>query len=183
MMSPVSAKFTSGLRSFSAVSGIAARSSARTSLSEPLTARPIGVRTASTMTASGMGSSRSSSGEALAEQAGVGGDVARVVGEPGRLERLRAVAERGLGVLVDLDDDPVRADGGGRARQRLDEAAVAGGVARVDDHRQVRVELQPRHGAEVEREAGGGLERADAALAEHDRLVSLLEDVVRRLEQ
>src|SRR3954469_756020 len=54
MMSPVSAKFTSGLRSWSAWSGTAARSSARTSLSEPLTARPIGVRTASTMTASDM---------------------------------------------------------------------------------------------------------------------------------
>src|SRR4051794_35418511 len=54
MMSPVSAKSTSGLRSTSAWSGTAARSSARTSLSEPFTARPIGVRTASTMTASGM---------------------------------------------------------------------------------------------------------------------------------
>src|SRR3954452_14730026 len=54
MTSCVSAKSTSGLRSISAFSGTAARSSARTSLSEPLTARPIGVRTASTMTASGM---------------------------------------------------------------------------------------------------------------------------------
>jgi hypothetical protein len=45
-----------GLRSTSALRGIAARSSARTSLSDPLTARPIGVRTASTTTASGMGS-------------------------------------------------------------------------------------------------------------------------------
>ena len=43
-----------GLRSSSALSGIAARSSARTSFSEPLTARPIGVRIASTMTASDM---------------------------------------------------------------------------------------------------------------------------------
>src|SRR6476469_6111796 len=52
--SAVSAKSTSGLRSCSAVSGIAARSSARTSFREPLKARPIGVRTASTMTASGI---------------------------------------------------------------------------------------------------------------------------------
>src|SRR5436305_13035320 len=54
MTSAVSAKSTSGFLSCSALSGTAARSSARTSLSEPLTARPIGVRTASTMTASGI---------------------------------------------------------------------------------------------------------------------------------
>src|SRR3954451_17727768 len=151
--STVSAKSTPGLRSISARSGMAARSSARTSLSEPLTARPIGVRTASTMTASGMGTSslRSWSGQALAQQLRVRGDVARVVGEVRRLERLRAVAQRDLGVLVDLDDDAVRADRGGGARQRLDEAPVAGGVARVDDHRQVGVELEPRDGAKIER--------------------------------
>src|SRR4051812_40142418 len=56
MMSSVCAKSTSGLRSTSAFSGTAARSSARTSLSDPLPARPIGVRMASTMTASGISS-------------------------------------------------------------------------------------------------------------------------------
>src|SRR5919198_5146189 len=55
MTSTVSEKSTPGLRSTSALSGIDARSSARTSLSDPFTARPTGVRTASTMTASGMG--------------------------------------------------------------------------------------------------------------------------------
>jgi len=43
-----------GLRSRIAFSGIEARSSARTDLSDPLTARPIGVRMASTITASGI---------------------------------------------------------------------------------------------------------------------------------
>ena len=47
-------KSTAGLRSTSARSGTAARSSARTSLSDPFAARPMGVRTASTITASGM---------------------------------------------------------------------------------------------------------------------------------
>ena len=65
-----------------------------------------------------------------------------------------------------------------RARERLDEPPVARRVARVDDHRQVRVQLQPRHGAEVEREARRGLERADAALAQDHVLVALLQDVV-----
>src|SRR3712207_2795462 len=54
MTSWVWPKSTSGLRSCRARSGMAASSSARTSLSEPLKARPMGVRMASTMTASGM---------------------------------------------------------------------------------------------------------------------------------
>src|SRR3954467_2460156 len=112
MTSAVSAKSTSGFLSCSALSGTAARSSARTSLSEPLTARPIGVRAAATMTASGMVVAGPlgwvGSGQAFAEQRGVGGDVADVVGEVGGLERLRAVAQRDLRVLMDLDDDPVR---------------------------------------------------------------------------
>src|SRR3954469_19007258 len=111
MTSPVSAKSTSGFLSCSAFSGTAARSSARTSLSEPLTARPIGVRTASTMTASGIRAVLSLR-QALAEQAGVRRDVARVVGEVRGLERLRAVAQGDLGILVDLDDDAVGADSG-----------------------------------------------------------------------
>src|SRR4051794_28852332 len=66
MTSTVSENLTSGLRSCRAVSGTAARSSARTSFNEPLPARPIGVRTASTMTASGMDASLSDPGVALA---------------------------------------------------------------------------------------------------------------------
>ena len=53
----------------------------------------------------------------------------------------------------------------------------------VDDHRQVGVQLQPGHGAEVEGEAGRCLEGADPALAEDHRLVALLEHVVGRLQQ
>jgi hypothetical protein len=84
---------------------------------------------------------------------------------------------------VHLDDDPVGARGGGGQRQRPDEVAPAGGVARVDDHRQVRELLEHRHGHQVEREAVGGLERADAALAQHHVRVALLEHVLRRHQQ
>src|SRR5213083_314760 len=58
------------------------------------------------------------------------------VGEPREVagvQLLRAVAQGLLGVLVDLDDDAVGADRCGPAGQRLDEAAVAGRVAGVDD--------------------------------------------------
>src|SRR5947209_9346520 len=54
MMSVIELCSTSGLRSMSARRGIAARSSARTLRSEPLPARPMGVRIASTITASGI---------------------------------------------------------------------------------------------------------------------------------
>ena len=67
--------------------------------------------------------------------------------------------------------------------QRLHQRAAAGRVARVDDHREVRELLEHRHGGEVEREAVGRLERADAALAEQHVRVALLEDVLRRHQQ
>src|ERR1700722_5233406 len=54
MTSTIELESSCGFRSSSAFSGTAARSSARTDLSDPLTARPMGVRTASTITASGM---------------------------------------------------------------------------------------------------------------------------------
>src|SRR5579859_6878431 len=52
--SSISARSSCGTRSTAALTASAARSSARTSLSAPLLARPIGVRTALTMTASDM---------------------------------------------------------------------------------------------------------------------------------
>ena len=82
------------------------------------------------------------------------------------------------GARVHLDDDPVGADGGSGPRQRQHEIAPAGGVGRVDDHRQVRLVLQHRHRPEVERVARGALERPDAALAEDDALVALLGHVL-----
>ena len=60
-----------------------------------------------------------------------------VVGELVRHELLGAVADRRLRVRVYLDDDAVGAGRGRGQRQRQHEVAPAGGVARVDDHRQV----------------------------------------------
>src|SRR3954452_5951536 len=66
MMSLTDPGSTSGLRSSSASTTYAPRSSGRIPVSDPLKARPIGLRTASTMTASGMKSSPSEwSGGAL----------------------------------------------------------------------------------------------------------------------
>jgi hypothetical protein len=54
--------------------------------------------------------------------------IRRELGEVGRIELLRAVAERQLRVLGHLDDDAVGAHRRGCPGERADEAAVAGGV-------------------------------------------------------
>ena len=53
-------------------------------------------------------------------------------------------------------------------RQRLDQPALAGGVRRVDDDRQVGQVVEHRDRGQVERVAGEGLERPDAPLAQDD---------------
>ena len=85
---------------------------------------------------------------------------------------------------VHLDDDAVGARRGRGQRERLDQRrARPAAWLGIDDHRQVRELLEHRHGGEVEREAGGGLEGADAALAEHHVRIALREDVLRRHQQ
>ncbi len=122
-------------------------------------------------------------GERLAGDRGRPLDELEVVRELVGVERLRPVADRGLRVRVDLHDDPVGAHRGGCQRQRQHEVAPPGGVARVDDDRQVRELLEHRHRRQVERVAVGGLERADPALAQQHVRVALLEDVLRRHQQ
>ena len=84
---------------------------------------------------------------------------------------------------MDLDDDAVGARPRRRPATAADELAAPGGVARVDDHRQLGALLEHRHGDQVEGEAVGGLERPDPALAQDDRVVALLEDVLGRHQQ
>ena len=56
--------------------------------------------------------------------------------------------------------------------------AAARGVARIDDHRQMRELLEDGDRHEVKREAIGGLERADPALAQDHVSVALVEHVL-----
>ena len=63
-------------------------------------------------------------------------------------------------------------------RQRLDEPALAGRVARVDDHRQVGQVVEERDGRQVERVAGVRLEGPDAALAQDHVRVAAADDVL-----
>ena len=57
---------------------------------------------------------------------------------------------------------------------------MSGAMARVGDDRQVAHALDQRNGAQVERVARGGLEGADAALAQDDVRIALVHDVLGR---
>ena len=91
-----------------------------------------------------------------------------------RIERLRPIGQSGLRGRVHLDHEPVGSRGDGGQRQRLHQFDLARGVARVDHDGQVAALLDDGHGRDVERVAGGGLEGADAALAQDDVVVALL---------
>ena len=117
--------------------------------------------------------SRPRSGERLAGELHQLADAARILAEGRRRQRLRPVAERELRIGVHLDDHAVGAGRDGRQRERQHQVEAAGGVARVDDHRQVAGELDDGHRADVQRVARGRLEGADAALAEDDVAVAL----------
>src|SRR5215216_3805326 len=82
----------------------------------------------------------------LAYKGGMPDDGSRESREIAGVQLLRTVAQRRLGIVGDLHDDPVRADRGRRARERLHQPAVARRVRGIDDHRQVAVQLEPGDG-------------------------------------
>src|ERR671932_1094651 len=83
-------------------------------------------------------------------------------------QRLLPVAQRLLRIVVRLHDEPVRFGSDGGFGERNHEVAPARGVGGIHDHRQVGEALGHDDRGEVEREPRGGLEGADAPLAEHD---------------
>ena len=78
---------------------------------------------------------------------------------------------------------PSHPGGHGRAGHRRDQVGPAGGVARVDDDRQVAQPLDVRHDRQVEHVARRVLERPDPALAEDHPAVALRQDVLGRHQQ
>src|SRR5260221_8477977 len=62
---------------------------------------------------------------------------------------------------------------------RSDQVAVSRAVAWIGDNRQMAHPLDQRNGAEVERVARGGFERADAALAQDHVRIARVHDVLR----
>ena len=93
------------------------------------------------------------------------------------IERLRAVAQRVIGIVVHLHQQPVGAGGHGSARHRRHQIAAAGAVRGIADDRQMRELLHHRNRRDIHRVARVGFESADAALAQNDFVVAAGEDV------
>jgi hypothetical protein len=84
---------------------------------------------------------------------------------------------------VHLDFERVRSRRGRSERHGLHVAGVAGGVAGICHHGQMREFVQRGHGVKVEGVARPCLERANSAFAKHDIVIALAHDVLGRHEQ
>ena len=98
-------------------------------------------------------------------------------GELGEGERLRAVAQGLFRIGMDLHHQAVRAHGPGGQSRRHHEVAPPGRVRGIHHDRQVRQPLENGNGREIQGVARRGLERADAALAQDDLMVTPIEYV------
>jgi len=110
-------------------------------------------------------------------------DAPHEAGEIVEGQGLRTIREGVVRARMNLDDQAVGPGRYRREREWLDEVPLAGAVARVADHRQMGEALDQRNRRDVHRVARGGLEGADAALAEHHARVALREDVFGRQQQ
>ena len=78
---------------------------------------------------------------------------------------------------MDLDHQAIRAGRDGCERERRHEVAPPARVARIHQHRQMRLPLEIGHGVDVEGIAKCAVECADAALAQHHLRVAARQDV------
>src|ERR1035441_3183365 len=79
-----------------------------------------------------------------------------------------------------LDNDGVRSNGNRSARNRRNQALLAGAMRRIGHYRQVRKFFGESDGGKVESVARGGFERLDSALAKGDLIVASGKQVFRR---
>src|SRR5919107_2008716 len=97
-------------------------------------------------------------------------------------QRLLPVAQRLPGIVVRLDHQAVRLRCHGGLGEGHDQVAPPGRVRGVHDYGQIREPLGDDDRREIEREARGGLEGADAPLAQHDVVPAGGGHVLRRKE-
>ena len=87
-----------------------------------------------------------------------------------------------LRARVHFDQDAVGARREAGERERRDDRADAGGMARIDDDRQMRALANERDAVEIQRVPRRPLERPDSPLAQDDLGVPVGQDVLRRRE-
>src|SRR5271165_4002631 len=93
------------------------------------------------------------------------------------IERLHAIGQGVVGIVMDFNHQAVSSGSYGGACQRRDFVALAGTVAGIGDDRQVTQALHSGNHAEIERVARVIDERAHAALAQHHIVVALTHHV------
>src|SRR5260370_4564034 len=91
-----------------------------------------------------------------------------------RIERLRAVAQRVVRIVVDLDEQPVRAGGYRGSRHGSDLIAASSAMRWIAYDGQMGELLHHRDGGDIHGIARVRFEGADAALAEDDLVCRLL---------
>src|SRR5579862_2361307 len=94
------------------------------------------------------------------------------------VQGLDAIGHGPVGVVVDFNDQSVRAHGDGSARQWRDLVAFAGAMAGIDHNGKVAEPLYSRHDAEVESIAGVVSEGTDSALAQDHFVIALAHHVL-----
>jgi hypothetical protein len=108
--------------------------------------------------------------------------LAHFIGERGKLfgkNGLHAVGKRLIGLVMDFDEQAIRANRDGSAGKRQNFVALACAVAGIDKDRQVTALLDGGDDGEVERVAGKIGERSNASLAQHHIVITFGEDVFR----
>src|SRR5229473_1884895 len=109
------------------------------------------------------------------------GNLPHLFGQFGKFlgqDRLHAVGESLVRLVVDFHQQSIRANGNGCARERQDFVAFAGSVAGVNQNRQVAAFFHCRHDGQIQRVARMIREGAHAALAQHHVVISFGEHVL-----
>ena len=94
-----------------------------------------------------------------------------------RAQGLVAVAQGTGRIIVHFDHDPIGPRRHSRHGHRGNQCRLAGGVAGINDDRQVSQLAQHRDGRQIQRVARVGFKGADAALAQNHLLIAFTHDV------
>src|SRR5690242_17512233 len=107
-----------------------------------------------------------SSGHPAADSGSDDAQLGHELSEGVGFERLRAVGEGMLGIVVDFDEQAVGSGSDRGARHGRNFVASTSSMRRIGPHGQVRKLLNDGNGGEIEGVAGVSFKCADAALAE-----------------
>ena len=96
---------------------------------------------------------------------------------------MHTVGEGFFGLMVDFEEEAIGADGDGGAGEGKNFVAFAGAMAGINEDGEMAAFFHCRDDGEVESIAGKIGEGANAALAKHDVVVALGEDIFRGHEE